>query len=223
MARGPVTHRDRLLKGAIEIELISVGWIMTEAILAAIAAYRAGSLSLSAFSVDSSIELLSGMMLVVRLYVEIQSGEEMTASHKVERWTSGVISWCLFTLAAYISYRSGQLLHVRAGSAMTLLGLVTAAASSVITPWLAWQKLRYGRLLHSPSLIGDAMCGFTCASMSWTLLLGLGLNSLFHWWWVDVVAAVGILYFILQEAWESWHSFQSGEPHVHDHTHFHRH
>ncbi|GEO26816.1 hypothetical protein AAC03nite_26010 [Alicyclobacillus acidoterrestris] len=217
MARGSETHREKLLKGAVEIELLSIGWIMTEAILAAIAAYRAGSLSLSAFSVDSAVELWSGMLLVVRLYVEIQSGEEMASGHKIERFTSGVIALCLFTLAGYISFRSGQVWHGHQAAQMTLLGLVTAAASSLFTPWLALQKLRYGRLLHSPSLIGDAMCSFTCAYMSWTLLLGMGLNSLFHWWWVDSVAALAILYFILQEAWESWHSFKSGEPHVHDH------
>jgi divalent metal cation (Fe/Co/Zn/Cd) transporter len=213
-----MTRRQKLLKGALELELLSIGWVMTEAILAAIAAYRVGSLSLSAFSVDSAIELISGMVLAVRLFLEIQS-EETERSMRLERWASGVIAICLFALAAYISVKTGQAFSLHRSVMLTLLGLITAAASSIVTPWLAVQKLRYGRLLHSPSLIGDAMCSFTCAYMSWTLLAGLGLDGLFHWWWVDALAALGILCFVLREAWESWDAFKTGEPHVHDDHH----
>ncbi|WAH38532.1 cation transporter [Alicyclobacillus dauci] len=219
MSRSSVPLRDKLLRSALEIELLSIGWIMTEAILSAIAAYRVDSLSLSAFSVDSAIELLSGMVLAIRLFTEMYSGTEIAEHHRLERWTSGCVALCLFALAAYVSFKSGQALRIQLGPTLSILGLVTAASSSIVTPWLAVQKLRYGRLLHSPSLIGDAMCSFTCAYMSWTLLLGLGLNGLFHWWWVDAVAATGILYFVLQEAWESWHSFRSDQPHTHDHSH----
>lgn len=213
------TLRDKRLRGAFELELLSVGWIMTEAVLSAIAAYRVGSLSLSAFSVDSAIELMSGMLLVARLYIEIQSGERMDAQHAVERWTSGFIALCLFALAAYISLKSGQALRLRQGPELSILGSAVALGSSVVTPWLAVQKLRYGRELGSPSLIGDAMCSFTCAYMSWTLLVGLIANDVFHWWWVDPVAAAGILYFVLREGFESMESFRSGEGHVHEHHH----
>lgn len=191
-------------------------------ILSAVAAYRVGSLSLSAFSVDSAVELMSGMLLVARLFIEIQSGEQMDAKHAVERWTSGFIALCLFVLAAYISLKSGQALRLRQGPELSVLGLAVALGSSVITPWMAVQKLRYGRELGSPSLIGDAMCSFTCAYMSWTLLAGLVANDVFHWWWVDSIAAAGILYFVLREGFESFESFKSGEPHVHEHHH-HRH
>lgn len=214
-----MARREKLLKGALEIELVSVGWIMAEAILSAIAARQAASLSLSAFSVDSAIELIGGMMLVVRLFAERQIGEEMGAAHRLERWTSGVIGVCLLALAAYISFKAGQDLHTETGPHWTLLGLSVAAASSLITPWLAYQKLRYGRLLGSPSLIGDAMCSFTCAYMSWTLLAGLGIHTLLHWWWIDAAAALGILIFVIREGFEQIETFSSGEGHTHHHSH----
>ncbi|GLV14145.1 hypothetical protein Heshes_18290 [Alicyclobacillus hesperidum] len=209
--------REKRLRGALELELLSVGWIMTESILSAIAAYHVGSLSLSAFSVDSAVELVSGMLLVARLFIEVQSGVPMNAKHPVERWTSGFIAACLFVLAGYIAVKSGQALRLREGPELSILGLAVAAASSVITPWLAVQKLRYGREIGSPSLIGDAMCSFTCAYMSWTLLVGLALNDVFHWWWVDALAATGILYFVLHEGFEAFASFTSGEGHTHAH------
>lgn len=214
--------REKQLRAAFELELFSVGWVMVEAVLSAVAAYRAGSLSLSAFSVDSAVELLSGMLLVARLFIEIQSGVSMDARHRIERWTSGFIGMCLFLLAAYISLKSGQTLRLHEGPTLSLLGLAIAAASSIVTPWLAVRKLRYGRALGSPSLVGDAMCSFTCAYMSWTLLGGLLMNDVFHWWWVDAVAATFILYFVLDEGFESMASFYSGEAHIHDHRE-HRH
>lgn len=213
--------REKRLRGAFELELLSVGWIMTEAILSAVAAFRAGSLALSAFSVDSAVELLSGMLLVVRLFIEIQSGQSIDRHHRIERYTSGFIGLCLFALASYISLKSGAILRLHAGPSLSVLGLTVAALSSVFTPWLAIQKLRYGRALGSPSLIGDAMCSFTCAYMSWTLLAGLLLNSLFHWWWVDAVAATFILYFVLDEGFESFESFYTGGAHTHDHGRHH--
>lgn len=211
--------REKLLKSALEIELISVGWIMTEAVLAAIAAYRVGSLSLSAFSVDSAIELIGGMMLVLRLFVERYLDSRTQASEKMERWTSGIIGICLFALAAYISFKAGRAFHAEHASAVTLLGLTVAAASSLITPWLAVLKLRYGRLLNSPSLIGDAMCSFTCAYMSWTLLGSLGLNAFIHLWWLDAAASVLILVFVIREGLEQVEACSTGQVHVHNHTH----
>lgn len=210
--------REKLLKSALEIELISVGWIMTEAILAAIAAYRAGSLPLSAFSVDSAIELIGGMMLVIRLFVERYGNGEMNAAERIERWTSGTIGACLLGLAAYISLKAGQAFHAEATPSLTMLGLLTAAASSLITPWLAVQKLRYGRLLNSSSLMGDAMCSFTCAYMSWTLLLGLGINTFVHLWWIDALAALSILAFVIREGFEQVEACTTGQTHVHHHS-----
>ena len=40
--------------------------------------------------------------------------------------------------------------------------------------------------------------------MAATLLLGLGLNTLFGWWWADPVAALGIVYFLVREGREAW-------------------
>ncbi|SIS66987.1 cation transporter [Alicyclobacillus vulcanalis] len=211
--------REKRLRGALELELFSVGWITCEAVFSAIAAYRAGSLALSAFSVDSAIELVSGMLLVVRLYAEIHTGASMDRRHPLERWTSAFVALCLFALAAYVAVKSGQAIRLQTGPSVTWLGLAVALASSVITPWLAVEKLRYGQLLDSPALCGDAMCSFTCGYMSWTLLAGVACNDMFHWWWVDPLAACGILYFVVKEAWESMDAFISGEGHTHSHSH----
>lgn len=209
-------RRERLIRGALHIQLLSVGWIMTEAALSAVAAVRMGSLALSAFSVDSAIELISSMVLVVRLWTERQTGTD-AMPQSVERAASAIVGTCLFVLAGYVAWKSGQSLALREPLQFQPLGLAVAGLSSMVTPWFAVQKRRFGRLIDSHALLGDAACSTICAYMAWTLLAGLLLQWLFGWWWVDPVAACGILYFVQREAWESLGAAWSGKSHVHAH------
>jgi divalent metal cation (Fe/Co/Zn/Cd) transporter len=47
--------------------------------------------------------------------------------------------------------------------------------------------------------------------MSLTLLAGLLLNSMFGWWWADPLAALALLYFLVQEGREALHEARTGE------------
>lgn len=210
------TRRRRLVWMALQIEFVSLAWIVVEAVLSAVAALQSGSLALSAFSVDSAIELLSGLVLTSRLWLEFQYGEA-GLSEVVERVSSAIVGVCLFSLAAYIAWRSGQALAIRHSVHTTSLGIAVVAGSSIITPWLARSKHRLGVRLHSHALLGDAACSMTCAYMAWTLLAGLMLQQVFGWWWIDPLAAVGILYFVTREAWESVIATWTGAAHVHNH------
>ena len=42
-----------------------------------------------------------------------------------------------------------------------------------------------------------------CAYLSFTLLVGLGANALFGWWWADPAAALAMLPLILKEGLEA--------------------
>jgi divalent metal cation (Fe/Co/Zn/Cd) transporter len=207
-------RRMRDVRLAVQLEAVSLLWIVTETVLSAIAALSAGSLAISAFSVDSAIELVSGLVLFVRLATEYYAQQDLV-SRLAERIASLVVGVCLVALAAYISFRSGQLLAARTPAEVSGLGIGVAAASGLITPWLARAKYRLGLRMHSHALMGDAVCSMTCAYMAWTLLAGLLLQWAFGWWWTDPVAAVGILYFVLREAGDSLHAAWHGGAHVH--------
>ncbi|MDP9727365.1 cation transporter [Alicyclobacillus tolerans] len=208
-------ERGRWLLHAVQIELLSVGWIAAEAALSAVAAHQSGSLSLSAISMDSAIELISGMILVVRLWIELQTGQ-VRISKRAEQVASALVSGLLFLLAAYIAIRAGEDLRTHASIEFTPLGLAITAASSVITPWFAVQKRRMGRVLCSTSLMGDAACNVICTYMSWIVLADLGLHYLFGWWFVDPIAALFLLYFIVREGLHAAEGIKTGQ-HVHHH------
>lgn len=210
------SHRVRWLKIGLRLETLSLLWVSLEAVLGGYAAWQVGSLAISTFSVDSAIELLSGVVLLIRLALELRLKERQLPDW-MERAASAVVSLCLFTLAGFIAFESGQTFAARVGPEFSVLGLVIAALSSLITPWLAMQKRRIGLLLDSHALLGDAACSMTCAYMAWTLLAGLLCQWLFGWWWVDSLAALGILYFVTREAWEAASAAWTGKAHVHQH------
>jgi hypothetical protein len=70
--------------------------------------------------------------------------------------------------------------------------------------WLARQKYRVARALGSRAMRADAFQTDACFWLSLFLLVGLGLNALFGWWWADPLAALGMTLFIGREAIEAW-------------------
>jgi divalent metal cation (Fe/Co/Zn/Cd) transporter len=84
------------------------------------------------------------------------------------------------------------------------VGIILAAVSLVLMPLVAAAKRRTGAALGSRALMADATETLICAYLSFTLLLGLGLNALFGWWWADPAAALVMIPFIFHEAREAW-------------------
>ncbi|MCZ6603022.1 MAG: hypothetical protein O6952_08450, partial [Planctomycetota bacterium] len=61
----------------------------------------------------------------------------------------------------------------------------------------------------------DAYETITCAWLSFTTLLGLGLNALVGWWWADPLAAFFLLPLIIREGLEGLRGGH-GDEHVDD-------
>ena len=66
-------------------------------------------------------------------------------------------------------------------------------------PLLARAKRRVAADLDSDALHADSHQSDICACLSGILLVGLGLNALFGWWWSDPVAALCMLPIIIKE------------------------
>ena len=68
----------------------------------------------------------------------------------------------------------------------------------------ARQKRRVGVALGSRAMTADAFQTDACFWLSLFLLVGIGANALFGWWWADPLAALGMTFFIGREAVEAW-------------------
>jgi divalent metal cation (Fe/Co/Zn/Cd) transporter len=192
------------------IELFSLVWMVIEATIAITAGLMAHSVSLEGFGFDSIVELVAGGVLLWRLLVE-QRGGSVEAVEQAERRAAWITAIGLFALALYIVVDSGFSLLTRSHPQTSWWGVGLAIAAAILMP-LLWQgKLRVARRIGSAALKADAVCSVTCAYMSFTLLIGLLLNTLFGLWWADSLAALVLVYFIVQEGREALHEARTGE------------
>lgn len=70
-------------------------------------------------------------------------------------------------------------------------------------PFLALYKKKIALEINSRALRVDALETLACSYLSLTLLLGLGANTLFGWWWADPIAALAMVYFLFKEGTEA--------------------
>lgn len=206
----PTSTRRGDVRQGIWIELATILWMTIEASVALSVGFATRSVSLQGFGMDSIVELIAGGILLWRLLVE-QRGGSVERVEQAERRAAWVTAISLFALAVYIVGDSALTFLTRTKTEASWWGVGLAIAAAILMP-LLWQgKLRVAKRIGSAALKADAACSVTCAYMSLTLLVGLFLNRIFGWWWADPLAALVLIYFLVQEGREALHEARTGE------------
>jgi divalent metal cation (Fe/Co/Zn/Cd) transporter len=195
-------RKNALLRSGIGIEWVSTSWMIVEAAAALLAGAMARSVALIAYGADSIIELVAGAALLRRLYVEA-NGAGIERVERAEKRASRIVGIGLLLLALYIVVASIRSLLAREGPEAAPLGIGITAASSILMPLLAAGKKRIGRRIGSRALESDGSCSMVCAYMSWIVLGGVVFTAFLGWWWIDAVAALGLVYFVAREGLEA--------------------
>jgi len=182
-------------------EYFTVGWNVIEGVIAIAAGVIAGSIALVGFGLDSSIEVASGLVLIWRLRKHGFSNEEdeETADKKAVFF----VGITFFLLALYVSFESGKKLLFQEQPGESLIGIILAIVSLMVMPFLAVWKKKIADEINSRALRADALETLACSYLSFTLLMGLGANALFGWWWADPLAALAMVYFLVKEGTEA--------------------
>ncbi len=121
--------RDRaaLIRAAFRLEWLTLGWMVVEAAVAIGAGLAAGSLTLTAFGLDSVIELGSASVLIWRLSVELRRGGAFPEA--IEHRASRIAGALLFALAVYVVVAAAWGFWNRQGGGFSLPGLLVALAA----------------------------------------------------------------------------------------------
>ncbi|MBX5437746.1 MAG: cation transporter [Alicyclobacillaceae bacterium] len=194
--------RAASVRKGVVIELVSVLWMMVEAGVAVGAGIVAHSLALVAFGADSVIEWIAGVVLLWRLSLEA-AGASLERVQRAERISSWMVGIALWLLAVYVVAAAAVKLWTHQAAEASAWGVGLAVASGVIMPYLSTAKKRIGQEIGSAALRADGACSIVCAYMAWTVLAGVLLTALLGWWWMDALAALGLVYFIVTEGWEA--------------------
>lgn len=85
-----------------------------------------------------------------------------------------------------------------------MVGVALAALSVSVMPVLARAKRRWAPVLGSCAVEAGAAQTNLCALLSVVLLVGLGANAAFSWWWADPAAGLAIAALAANEAVRTW-------------------
>ncbi|MBV8093553.1 MAG: cation transporter [Acetobacteraceae bacterium] len=173
-----------------------------EATVAVASGIAAHSISLTAFGLDSLIELASSSVLIWRLSSELRFGH--AASMAAERIARRVAGGLLFALAAYVVAAAGWSLWRSEGQVFSWPGLVVAILAMPVMGLLARHKLALADRLGSAALRADAAESLACLWLSGAVAIGLAAQLVFGFWWVDAVTSLAIVWFLVKEGCEAW-------------------
>lgn len=197
----PQISRATDLRAGIRLEVLTVIWMVVESVVALGEGLVARSILLTAFGIDSLIELVSGSILLWRLAVEVRGGD-VERTERLEHRATWFVAITLALLCAYVLVSSIYGLAIHSKPESSVLGIAISLGAVVVMPWLGIAKRRLADRLDSDALRGDAVESITCGYMAATVLVGVGLNALFRWWWVEDIAALAFLFWLGRETLE---------------------
>jgi divalent metal cation (Fe/Co/Zn/Cd) transporter len=197
-----VTRGRSLLRQARLAQWITVVWMVVEGAVAIGAGVAAHSIALTAFGVDSGVELFSSIVVLRRL-LERSETEERGSRTAAERRASRLVGYALYALVAYILVSACVALVFRIEPHGSRAGIALTVCSLAIMAVLWRWRLGLADRLGSPALRGDAACSVVCLYLAAVALAGLLLNQLLGLWWADPLAAVALVWWIRGEAREA--------------------
>ena len=196
-------ERSADVRVALWLTYITLVWMTIEGAASLLLGWASKSLLLEAFGIDSVVELFSAGVLLWRLKVEASGLADEARVESVERRAARWVGYSLYALVAYVLFNSAFGLFVVARVTDThesAWGIVIGLVAKVGMPILAGYKLRVAARLNSRALRADAMEAITCGYLSIVLMVGLAATRLLGWWWLDSVAALALIPFLIKEA-----------------------
>lgn len=165
--------------------------MLVECSVALTAAWRAHSPALLAFGSDSSVELLSAIVVLL----------QFTSVFKVSTERAALIAGILlYLLAGIVAVISVSALVLRIEPDTSKLGIGITLIALTIMPILSRAKRKHANEIGNRALAADAVQSATCAYLAGLTLLGLILNATLHIRWVDPLAALIAIPIIVIEA-----------------------
>lgn len=196
--------RPDLIRRALGLEYLTVGWNVLEGLVAVTAALIAGSVALLGFGIDSFVECASAFVMIWRLRAERDGLTSIAALDEVEHRARKLVAGSLFLLAGYVAFDALRTLYEQEHPSFSVVGVALLAVSVAVMLWLARAKREVARALGSEAMEADAFQTTACWWLSLAALVGIGVNGLLGWWWADPVAALVIAVLVAREGHASW-------------------
>ena len=160
------------------------------------------SLALFGFGVDSFIEVMSGIGILVMVNRIRQNPD--TSRTPFEVTALRVTGSAFYILAVGLAISAVYNIFTNHKPETTLPGLVISIISIAVMWALVMGKRKVGRTLNSMPILADANCTMVCIYMSVVLLISSFIYQFTGFGFVDSLGALGLIYFSINEGRESF-------------------
>ena len=166
----------------------------------------AQSLALVAFGLDSLVEVFASLVVIWHL----NPGTEGHARRR-DRRAMRLVAAAFAVVAAYLVVAGARQLVGREQPDSSPAGIAYLFVTAVVMFTLAARKRQLGRALKSEPFLAEASMTSLDGALATSILVALGLNTAFGWWWADPGAALLISAAAAREAVEAWRTSLPGE------------
>ncbi|MFD9081226.1 cation transporter [Streptomyces erythrochromogenes] len=195
----PPARRDVLTRRIRVLVAATITYNVVEAAVALTAGTLASSTALIGFGLDSIIEVSSAAAVAWQF-----SAREHALREAREHRTLRIIAVSFFVLAAYVAVDAARSVTGAGEASPSVPGIVLAALSLAVMPFLSAAQRRAGRELGSVSAVADSRQTLLCTYLSAVVLAGLALNATLGWTWADPIAALVIAAVAVKEGRDAW-------------------
>src|SRR5213595_3312068 len=198
-----VGSRADAVRLALLLTYITLGWMTIEGAASLLLGWASKSLLLEAFGFDSIIELFSATVLLWCLRIEASGRADEERVETVEQRASRLVGYTLYFLVVYVVFNSAYgifIAHRVTDTHESAWGILIGLVAKIGMPILAGYKLKVAARLNSRALRADAIEAIVCGYLSIVLMVGLAATRILGWWWLDSVAALALIPFLIKEA-----------------------
>ena len=188
-------RREMLRRRGLRLAWFIVVWDLIEGVVAVTAGLAAGSIALLGFGIDSGIEVFAASVVIWQL---------RGGAHARIRPALRLIALSFFILGAYVGFESVRDLITADEAGESIVGIVLNAVALVVMVPVAIAQRRTGRSLDNQVLVAQSFETWLSNYLSLSLLVGLGLNAAFGWWWADPIVALLIAALAFRAGRETW-------------------
>jgi divalent metal cation (Fe/Co/Zn/Cd) transporter len=193
---------DRYFQYALWLGYFTIAFNVLEGVISLGFGISDEALTLFGFGIDSFIEVLSGIGIVVMI-LRIRSNPD-TSRSIFEKNALRLTGFSFYLLSVGLLITA--ILNIFSGHKPenTLAGVVISLVSIASMWTLVSAKRKVGRALNSDPILADANCTLVCIYMSLVLLASSFLYMLTGFGFMDSLGSIGLIYFSIKEGREAF-------------------
>ena len=195
---------------AFALLFVTLAYNVAEGAVSLLAGIQARSVVLLSFGADSYVEVFAAGAVIWRLtYRDEEAGE------RAEQRAMRLIGITFLALAVAVVFQSSYALAAHQRADQSPLGIAVLGASVVLMPILSLSKFWAAARTGMAVVAVEARETMACSYLSVTALSGVLAVFAFGWWWLDSVAALLMVPWLVKEGREGVRGvacFEGGRP-----------